>query len=86
MLFSRDYLKRLAARSEKLDGFDGLARKALNEREFRYKEWRAWKPAPVPPTPTRTGRWLRSKPKDPAPPESTVADAYNRAGQRRTTT
>jgi len=78
-------LKHLAARSEKLDEFDGLARKALNEREFRYKEWRAWKPEPVPPTPTRTGRWLRSKPKNPpAPPaqtESTVADAYNLAGQ-----
>jgi len=83
MAFQRDHFQRIAARSENLEEFDELARKALKERELRYKEWKVWKPLPVPPTPT--GRWLRSKPRNPPalpPTKGEMADAYNRAGQR----
>ena len=89
MSFQRSYFERIGARTGKLEEFDELARKALEERELRYKEWKAWKPSPVPPTATRG--WLRSKPRDspaptPAPTERTLADAYNLAGQRMGTT
>ena len=76
---------RIGARLGKLEEFDDLARKALWKREFRYKEWKDWKPKPV--SPAAISGWLRSKPKNPpAPTEETMADAYNLAGQRRTTT
>ena len=85
MPFQRSYFERIGTRSEKIEEFDELARKALEEREFRYKEWNAWKHNPVPPTAARG--WLRSKPRNtPAPTESTMVDGYNLAGQRRGTT
>ena len=89
MTFQRSYSERIGARMGKLAEFDVLARKALEEREFRYKEWNTWKPNPAPPTATRG--WLLSKPRNspalltPAPTEGTMADAYNLAGQRRST-
>ncbi len=61
--------------------------KALEERELRYEEWKAWKPGPVPSTAARG--WLRSKPKKslaPTQTEKTIVEAYNLAGQRRTIT
>ena len=80
MSFQRSYFERIGARTGKLEEFDELAKKALEERELRYKEWEAWKPNSAPPTATRG--WLRSIAKDPpAPTERTLADAYNRAGQ-----
>ena len=89
MPFQRSYFERIGARTGKLEEFDEIARKALEERELRYKEWKAWRPNPVPPTTSRG--WLRSKPRNsPAPiptsTEGTMVDAYNRAGQRRGTT
>ena len=85
MVFQRSYFERIGARSGELEEFDELARKALEERELRYKEWKAWKPNPVPLTGTR--RWLRPKPRDsPALTEETMTDAYNLAGQRGGTT
>ena len=81
MAFQRSYFECIGARSGELEEFDELARKALEERELRYKEWKAWNPNPVPPTATRG--WLRPKPRNsPAPTEGTMVDAYNLAGQR----
>ena len=87
MQFQQGCFERIAARSKKLEEFDELARKALEERELRYEEWKAWKLEPVPSTASRG--WLRSKPKKPlalAPTEKTMVDAYNLAGQRMTIT
>ena len=93
MPFQGSYFERIGARTGKLEEFDELARKALEERELRYKEWKAWKPNLVPPAASRG--WLRSKPRNspalapapiPAPTERTMADAYDLAGQRRGTT
>ena len=85
MAFQRSYFERIGARSGELDEFDELARKAIEERGLRYKEWKAWNPNSVPPTATRG--WLRSKPRNsPAPTERTMADAYNLAGQKCGTT
>ena len=72
------------ARSEKLEEFDALARKALKEREYRYEEWKAWKRKPVPPT--AAGGWLRSKARNSlASTEKAMIDAYNLAGRRNIT-
>jgi hypothetical protein len=83
------YFERITARSEKLQEFDELARKALEERELRYKEWKDWVPKLVPPTAARG--WYRPKPRNspapaPEPTERTMVDAYNLAGQRMNTT
>ena len=81
MAFQRSHFERIGARSGELEEFDELAQKALEDRKLRYKEWKAWKPNPVPPTATRG--WLRPKPRNsPAPTERTLTDGYNLAGQR----
>jgi hypothetical protein len=89
MPLQQGYFDRIAARSEKLEEFDELARKALEERKLRYKEWKDWVPKLVPPTAARG--WLRPKPRNPLatapePTERTMVDAYNSAGQRMSTT
>ena len=80
MTFKRGHLKRIGARVENVEEFHKLARNALEERKLRYEEWKDWKPKPTPPTGIRF--WSKSRDM-PTPTESTMAAAYDRAGQRR---
>lgn len=74
--FKRGHSERTIARSKKLEEFDQLATKALEERKRKYDEWKAWKPKPA------SSGWLRSKPRNsPTPMESTMVAAYDHAGK-----
>lgn len=53
MLFKLGRHERIDANSEKLEEFDELANKALEERKSRYKEWEDREPRPAPPTGVR---------------------------------
>ena len=76
MPFKRGHFERIVACSEKLNEFDELARKALEERKRRYEEWAAWKPKPPAPV------WLLTRQRNsPAPTESTAVAAYDHAGK-----
>ena len=80
MPFKRRYLGLISTRSKKLEEFDELAMEALEQRKRRYEEWETRKLNPAPPN---NVQWLRSKPRSsPAPTESTMVAAYDRAGQR----
>jgi hypothetical protein len=78
MPFKRGHVERFSARSRKIDEFDEFARKALRKRKLRYEEWKAWKPKPAPPASVRL---LSRSRNSPAPTESTMVAAYERAGQ-----
>ena len=80
MTFKRSYLERIGARVENVEGFDKLARDALEERKLRYEEWKDRKPKPAPPTGIRFWSKLRDMP---APTGSTMVAAYDLAGQSR---
>jgi len=74
------HLERITACSEKLEGFDELAREALKMRKLRHEKWETWKRKPV----SSTGVWLWSMAmNEPVPSEGTMVPAYNLAGQRR---
>ena len=81
MPFKRDHFKRIRARSEELKKFNQTAQKTLQQRKFRYEEWKRYKPRPASPA----GGLFRAKPKSPrGPTESDVVSAYGQAGERRT--
>jgi hypothetical protein len=79
MPFKRGYFEQLSARSEQLEKFDELARKALEQRRLRYEEWKTWR-SDV--SFSNSVMRLKSKVRSsPAPGDGTMAAVYNLAGQ-----
>ena len=78
ILFQQGLLNQINIRSEKLKDYDDRAKKALEERNRRYREWKAWKPDPGPST---KGFKLGVRPKIPqTPTEGTLVAAYGHTG------
>lgn len=76
--FQQGLLEQINGRSEKLKDYDDRAKKALEERDRRHKEWKAWKPNPGPST---RGFKLGVRPKIPqTQTEGTLAAAYEHTG------
>ena len=79
--FQQDVLNQINVRSEKLKEYDDRATKALEERNLRHKEWKAWKPDAV----RSTSRFpFKAKPKvplSPIPTDSKLNTTYDHAGQ-----
>jgi len=81
MPFKRCYFEQVIARSERLGKFDELETRALEQRELRYEEWRAWKSDLI--SSSNILR-LKYKPKNSVvPTDNGMAAAYNLAGQSR---
>jgi len=78
MPFKRGHIERISARSRRLEDFDEFARKALGDRKSKHEEWMAWKSKP---TPSAGIRLLSRSRSSPAPNESMMVAAYDRAGQ-----
>lgn len=74
--FQEGFLNQINDRSEKLSEYDHLATNALEERDARYKTWKAWNPNTVP-----LPRWSRRPRVPPGLAESTLVAAYDHTGQ-----
>ena len=84
--FQQDVLNQINVRSEKLKEYDDRATKALEERNFRHKDWKAWKPdgARSPRSPIRFRFKANPKvPPSPIPTDSMLNAAYDHAGKNR---
>lgn len=76
--FQQGFLNQINVRSERLSEFDVLATNALEERDLRYKAWKAWNPNAVPLPRFRLGTRPRVPPTS---AESTLVAAYDHTGQ-----
>jgi len=71
-------LNQINVRSEKLTEYDDLATNALEEREMRYKTWKAWNPNAVP---LPRGFRLGTRRIPPTTAESMLVAVYDHTGQ-----
>jgi hypothetical protein len=75
----QNFLNQTNIRSEKLKEYDDRAARALEERNVRYKEWKAWRPNAV--SPTKAFRFGAKQKVPPIPTERELVIAYDDKGK-----